>query len=925
MKLARRCSSLAASDDALHSAIRALDDAVLADSDAVHAAEAAAVAMANACEDEVDLASRRSWASWLNDGPAGGLGRQHRFTRVPTGWVPTKAAHGPVIPLSGWDEQDKLTSADLRRLILPPRGGPSPLNAQQAVEVEANGWAVEWAEGQPVLAPLWPVDLLEPLPRPTVQMLRAAMRSFPAGTGLGWDAVHPRAYLRLSDSVLEALIDIFMRAEATGRWPAGIGLVVVALLPKGDGGFRPIGLFPSLIRIWMRMRRDLAQKWEREHARDYFYAGEAKGAQVAAWQQAFRAEAAAQLDATYVQVLMDMVKAFERVPPAVLAREAAATGFPLQMLRLSVASYSLPRVVGIGGVFSRRIAPRRGITAGSAFATTELRCMLMRTLDAVVKLHPHASLSVYVDDIVMETTSTARRAASTIIAASLMLCSRIEGDLGMAISTTKSCCTSSSPAAGREVAAALAHFCIAFSLRVKSLGVGLGAGVRRCTKFLQARLHAFKARGRRFRRLRFAGASAAKVARTGATASIDYGIAVCGVSSAALLARRRAVAAAIGSEAAGRSLDLDLLLADGPSEGYVDPAFEAHAAPLAMWAEASWMQWAPRHALNTTMAKVKLKLLHASRPWARVTGPAAAVVATAARLGWHVADATTLVTDRGRRLDLTCDPPTVVRREVRAAVDRWRWRRIELGVPGIDSGGAGHGAAIAPVRRLLRPAARSPSWTPACQAALRSGVIASQWPQARLHAAKLADDPHCQRCAAGGVVREGQPDVVMAEPPRGTAWHRSVHCPPNRAECERRFPDVAADMADAWRTAARDEGIAGTAAAHARTAKWTRALVPSPAPLVPPPGARRHVLLGRAAACRWIARRQVLHRWFPPRRAVAVVGAPRLELRCRRRRRHGPCRSVRCHATVAHLHWWRGGVGAPHGRQMRVSGVRVQV
>eukprot|EP00972_Heterocapsa_arctica_P044949 6633659-Heterocapsa_arctica.AAC.1 len=66
--------------------------------------------------------------------------------------------------------------------------------------------------------------------------------------------MHPRAWLRLGDAVLTSLLHFFVLVEATGRWPAAIGHVMIVLLAKAAGGFRPIGLFPSVVRIWMRVR-----------------------------------------------------------------------------------------------------------------------------------------------------------------------------------------------------------------------------------------------------------------------------------------------------------------------------------------------------------------------------------------------------------------------------------------------------------------------------------------------------------------------------------------------------------------------------------------------------------------------------------------------------------------------------------------------
>ena len=62
------------------------------------------------------------------------------------------------------------------------------------------------------------------------------------------------------------------------------------------------------------------------------------------------------------------------------------------------------------------------------------------------------------------------------------------------------------------------------------------------------------------------------------------------------------------------------------------------------------------------------KLVQATHPWRLVYRPAAATVATCARLEWEVHDAAAMITDEGRKLDLAEDPPAVVKKEVDEAV-----------------------------------------------------------------------------------------------------------------------------------------------------------------------------------------------------------------------------------------------------------------
>ena len=104
----------------------------------------------------------------------------------------------------------------------------------------------------------------------------------------------------------------------------------------------------------------------------YLYAGKKIGATMAAWKQGFKAELAAESgrSVNYSEALLDLVKAFDLVPQWVLIREGLDLGYPLWLLRLSLATYNMKRVVRARKVISGLIWAFRGMTAGSGFATT---------------------------------------------------------------------------------------------------------------------------------------------------------------------------------------------------------------------------------------------------------------------------------------------------------------------------------------------------------------------------------------------------------------------------------------------------------------------------------------------------------------------------------------------------------------------------
>eukprot|EP00959_Pyramimonas_sp_CCMP1952_P373568 7823655-Pyramimonas_sp.AAC.1 len=61
--------------------------------------------------------------------------------------------------------------------------------------------------------------------------------------------------------------------ESVGQLPRQISAVLIALLSKPSGGYRPIGVFCSWYRVWGRLRRPQALYWEQQHPRRYWAAG----------------------------------------------------------------------------------------------------------------------------------------------------------------------------------------------------------------------------------------------------------------------------------------------------------------------------------------------------------------------------------------------------------------------------------------------------------------------------------------------------------------------------------------------------------------------------------------------------------------------------------------------------------------------------
>ena len=117
---------------------------------------------------------------------------------------------------------------------------------------------------------------------------------------------------------------------------------------------------------------------------------------------------------------------------------------------------------------------------------------------------------------------------------------------------------------------------------------------------------------------------------------MTFGEAITGVSDSMLDAQRTAAARAAAPPAGycGQDLDLALVMADAPASGRADPAFDAHKVPIATWAMAVWEAWLPANVLEQLTKAAITTLSLAKNVWSKVKGPAAAMVATATRIGW---------------------------------------------------------------------------------------------------------------------------------------------------------------------------------------------------------------------------------------------------------------------------------------------------
>ena len=170
-----------------------------------------------------------------------------------------------------------------------------------------------------------------------------------------------------------------------------------------------------------------------------------------------------------------------------LREEAEALGYPLWLLRLALATYRLPRTIRVGGAYSILVVAFRGITAGSGLATTDMRLAMIRIVDRACAKFKSIEPCLFVDDLSAEDTGTEKSVEGQLSGVGLQVCDDITA-AEMEVSGTKSFCTASSPSLGNKIADNIAKYAVTYHAYVKSLGTGLGAGIRRNTSVLKKRL-----------------------------------------------------------------------------------------------------------------------------------------------------------------------------------------------------------------------------------------------------------------------------------------------------------------------------------------------------------------------------------------------------------------------------------------------------
>ena len=325
----------------------------------------------------------KKWNEWIDAVADRSASKGHRFTKQPL----------------------SLTAEDYRGTSLP---------RSDQLEEQVCSWSEVWNEGAPPphLA-FGPVPALPPITR---DMVVRASRSFKRST-LALAGLHPRHISFLPLAALDLLIVIFQTSEAAGAMPSQMLQTFVAVLPKASSGFRTVGWYQTLFRIWIKIRSPLVKQWETDYTNGIrgFAAQSNRSAVDVVWRHSCAAELSRHNDSVFACILWDIGKCYEKVDHSLLLDAAKRHKYPLAVLRLTIASYRAARRIVHHGIASRQLFPNNGIIAGCSTATSELRCLLLDIVLHHNASHPQIGLNIYIDDIALDIIAPSKFDAVTAI------------------------------------------------------------------------------------------------------------------------------------------------------------------------------------------------------------------------------------------------------------------------------------------------------------------------------------------------------------------------------------------------------------------------------------------------------------------------------------------------------------------------------
>jgi hypothetical protein len=548
---------------------------------------------------------------------------------------------------------------------------------QEQVDIWSKWWVASSTPVPSTIAIPDKIDLPKHIPE---QHIRVAARSFREATS-SIDLMHPRHINGLSGRALGCLSSFFRCFEATATWPKQERCVITTLIPKTDGGLRPIALFRTVYRVYSKIRAFEVKQWANGQQGYQFNNAQGRWVGDSTWRNQVKA-ALKETNCTMLEMLLDVKKAFEHVMRNQLIGMARQTNYPMAQLITSLLAYEWARRINYDGLVSDQIWPTRGIAAGSAFATFELWCLLRPAIHAMQNRHPDITICLHVDDLCMTIMSNSRDDAITKLDDILASAHKhFTIDRGLPFAEEKAFLIGND----HELTAKLAKsLCVKSTpgTTVRRLGVDYQLEAKnkprkgKATKTAKAKMPVHNARlksgaVRSSRLKKFAKNGSSRLYIGGVMPHSLYGVEHFQPAFVDVLKLRKQAAACGPIRPMGVPASIRLLAYDVSH----DPLFTTICVPLVRWAREIWLlssqQRTPDDVLDGLTMHGASRLIANTEVEDLPQGPIRAVSAALHHLGWSLPQAH-IISMNDQRLDLTTQSPAMLKHYIRRAYESLR-------------------------------------------------------------------------------------------------------------------------------------------------------------------------------------------------------------------------------------------------------------
>ena len=435
----------------------------------------------------------------------------------------------------------------------------------------------------------------------------------------------------LEEEALDELVALLSFVEQRLIFPAQAMLVKVAMVPKPQGGDRPISLLWMLYRLLCFCRKGEVTAWDEAAAGPWDSAVKGRSALDAVYSSEVSLEMAAFYDSSVVGAWVDAEKFYDGIDLALLMQDAMDLKYPSALLGLAMELCLSPRIVTHKGSCADSILVSNSLIAGCMQAVSLARCFLHNVMSEVCNAAPHSKAREFVDDVVSITITKTKKAAIKEGCRVIELLFRLLTAKKVRISP-KTTILASSRHIAEPVVEHLANkgFPVVMGTHCRDLGVDSAAGRRRVNKTVAKR--AVKARKRAGRAATLVKAcKGARLCRSGALAQAKWGTELRGLAPSTLKSLKAAAATVALPTAAGASPTVATWTTFGPLG---DPELVMPLGLLKQWI--LWLNnnYDRRDELVGLWNFLVERLRDPATRWARVKGPVAAVVATLYHIRW---------------------------------------------------------------------------------------------------------------------------------------------------------------------------------------------------------------------------------------------------------------------------------------------------